>query len=550
MRVSPWIRFRTRYQRAAWAVLCLLALGLAYVNRFIQDDAFISFVYAKSLVAGDGLTWFGTRVEGYTNFLWVILIAAGMRMGMEPIALTYILGMAFFLFALCCLHRTACFVTGSWFLAFLASVMFAGNYSVNSYATGGLETMMQTALVSAALLCFYKYKADGQSRCTSLVLLSLFSGLSILTRLDSAVPVVVIYLFLLREFTVRRPKPFTYAWAILPAASLIVPWVAWKLAYYGRLLPNTYYAKVGAQASFDMNGIVYLARFLHWYWMWPFLTAGLIAAAIKYKMLEPRLLPPLLLVLSWALYIVYVGGDFMEFRFIVPVAPFLFLVMAYLLHVTGTCIFNRPKSYCVVAATIILAASWNHSHAFSGVTADRTLDSIDVLETFYDVYPDRKWDRIGERLGRELGGKNVVIALHAVGAIPFYSGLETVDMWGLNDLEVPLRGSYAPENYKRPGHRRHATLPYLKSRNVNLVIGHPTLVNPEMFRHRVAIPYLQEWVSRVVAFNEAPIDEATVIGIPIEESVALLAWYLTPSPPLNELIAARGWGMLRVRNAQ
>jgi len=31
----------------------------------------------QGLVEGNGLTWFGNRVEGYTNFLWVTWIALG-----------------------------------------------------------------------------------------------------------------------------------------------------------------------------------------------------------------------------------------------------------------------------------------------------------------------------------------------------------------------------------------------------------------------------------------------------------------------------------------
>ncbi len=48
----------------------LLLTVLAWSNRFIQDDAFISFRYAENLVQGKGLVYNeGERVEGYTNFL-------------------------------------------------------------------------------------------------------------------------------------------------------------------------------------------------------------------------------------------------------------------------------------------------------------------------------------------------------------------------------------------------------------------------------------------------------------------------------------------------
>lgn len=76
---------------------CLLLglLTLAWWNRFIQDDAFISFRYAEHLATGQGLVWFpGDRIEGYTNFLWTLLMAIPMLLGWEPILFAQLLGMS------------------------------------------------------------------------------------------------------------------------------------------------------------------------------------------------------------------------------------------------------------------------------------------------------------------------------------------------------------------------------------------------------------------------------------------------------------------------
>ena len=59
---------------APWlALLAFLAYG---ARRFLLDDAFISFRYARNLLEGNGLVWNpGERVEGYSNFLWVLELA-------------------------------------------------------------------------------------------------------------------------------------------------------------------------------------------------------------------------------------------------------------------------------------------------------------------------------------------------------------------------------------------------------------------------------------------------------------------------------------------
>jgi arabinofuranosyltransferase len=59
---------------------------LAWHNRFIWDDPFILFRYADNLELGKGLVWNeGERVEGYTNFLWTLLMYIPLYLGYGPI---------------------------------------------------------------------------------------------------------------------------------------------------------------------------------------------------------------------------------------------------------------------------------------------------------------------------------------------------------------------------------------------------------------------------------------------------------------------------------
>src|SRR5215470_5960184 len=71
--------------RLLLAGIVVFAIAVAWLIRFGTDDAYISFVYARNLVRGDGLTWFGDAVEGYTNFLWVVWSAVGIALGADPL---------------------------------------------------------------------------------------------------------------------------------------------------------------------------------------------------------------------------------------------------------------------------------------------------------------------------------------------------------------------------------------------------------------------------------------------------------------------------------
>src|SRR5262245_29136139 len=61
------------------AMLLTVALGERYSRvyyRNMVDDAMTSVVYAKQLALGNGVVFnVGERVEGYTNFLWVVFMA-------------------------------------------------------------------------------------------------------------------------------------------------------------------------------------------------------------------------------------------------------------------------------------------------------------------------------------------------------------------------------------------------------------------------------------------------------------------------------------------
>ena len=87
----------TRLPFAIWAkratpfvaFVAVAALMLLHAHRyvaFLSDDALISLRYARRFVEGYGLSWTGhERVEGYTDFGWILLVSAGRRLGFDEI---------------------------------------------------------------------------------------------------------------------------------------------------------------------------------------------------------------------------------------------------------------------------------------------------------------------------------------------------------------------------------------------------------------------------------------------------------------------------------
>ncbi|MFQ5608360.1 MAG: hypothetical protein ACE5GA_10465, partial [Candidatus Zixiibacteriota bacterium] len=90
-------------QKLAGSIFVTLALAVygvsnAFDMRWVCDDAFISFRYAKNLADGLGLVFnAGEYVEGYTNFLWTLIMTLGLRANIDPVALSETLGLMFYL---------------------------------------------------------------------------------------------------------------------------------------------------------------------------------------------------------------------------------------------------------------------------------------------------------------------------------------------------------------------------------------------------------------------------------------------------------------------
>jgi arabinofuranosyltransferase len=329
---------------------------------------------------------------------------------------------------------------------------------------------------------------------------------------------------------------------------LLGVWGAWKLAYYGSLLPNTYHAKVAHELN--ANGIRYVWRFLHWYLIWPVLMLGALARLLFPSAPRFRLWPLWVVTCGWILYVVSIGGDFMEFRLFVPIAPFVFIGLAHLVHHPAKLLGHRLGTAATAAAVLLLvAASTHHARTFKGTTADDALDSIHLLSTFYGLYPDGRWDTLTNAL-QPLQQTDVVIGLFAVGAVPYYSRLATVDMYGLNSRDVATAGDALDRSAWRPGHRVQASLQQLHDHGVNLVIGHPRLVPLGVLNQGSAEPMCRSFIRAMMSSRTETVHDTAVVQMPVSPRVGLLMWYLTPHPRVDELVASGQWSIHRVRQVR
>ena len=446
---------------------------------FVTDDAYISFVYARNLAQHGQLVFnLGEKaVEGYTNFLWTLLLAALLKVGLVPEVTSRVLGTAF---AVASLGVTAWLSrrlrTGSasdpsdrewsaWDA--LPALILAAIPGYACWASGGLETQLFTFFVllgSAGQLAELLDDAAPRKRT------AVAFGLAALTRPEGILFFALAWLY---RLLYRRQILPTRADVIAIACFLafVVPHFLWRHWYYGWWLPNTFYIKSSGIGGHWQQGGYYLWRVVESYHLW---TVPIVAIAGFFTRSErgARLLLgyATLVVALFAVYVASVAGDFMGlFRFIMPALPLVALVAADGLRLTLSTM--RPPLAAAVVAALLAGHVWHAvvvdraALVVSG-PSDRGIDRPGWLRWYTD---DRA--AIGRWFGRYARPDDYA-AVGGAGAQVYFSGMRSLDCYGLSDEHI---AHDVPASNSRPGHQKYAPVDYILSK-------HPTIITSNNYQ--------------------------------------------------------------------
>ncbi|MBU0618588.1 MAG: hypothetical protein KKI02_12795, partial [Planctomycetes bacterium] len=324
---APIVR---RYRLHVFVALLLPYLALVGWFWAVVDDAFISFRYARNLVLGHGLRYnLGEHlpVEGYSNFLWVMISAVFELFRMDitvwPLLLSSLCGVALLWLVFDCLHRrlelglpVACLAT-----------LFVGCFPPFAYwSTSGLETMPFSLLVFVTFerLILRRDRPAGVSAGVAGLLLALM-------RMEGIAWVAVLLLLAIVSRRIARQRSLR---PLLTCALIVgtgyALYSALRFAYYQLPLPNTVYAKTGFSAELLWRGGRYVLVYVL-----TFLTPALIVPGTLFALRRKRLaigLPAAAMAWAFPVYAIVVAGDYMAMgRFLSPGRPFGALLFGWML---------------------------------------------------------------------------------------------------------------------------------------------------------------------------------------------------------------------------
>ena len=325
-----------------WALIERVLVALAGVGcallfwDYVKDDTYISFRYARNLVDGHGLVFNpGERVEGYTNFSWVLWSALPHWIGQNGdvallwarlLSLVSVVALGWSTRSLS--HRLigANDSTAHW-MALAAALAVVTHPTVAIYAMSGLETVFFAALCTACI----ERSLAGHARSAAW-----WAALACLTRPEGHLfALVALGVFLWRA----RPQQdestplqalFRRVW--LPMA-LVCGYHVWRILYFGELMPNTHHVKNG-QGSFLYAGVQDLAAAYEITSFAVITVAGLFGALL---LRQVRLVGCVALALVFPVYLLWAGGDEMHYgRLLLPAVPLFAAVGIVGIHRVAT----------------------------------------------------------------------------------------------------------------------------------------------------------------------------------------------------------------------
>lgn len=408
----------------------LFVLQLRHFSPFMTDDAYISLRYSQRLLEGHGLTWNDMHpVEGYTNFLWVLLCAALGALGIALPLAAHLLGIVS---SLAILATIALYIYRNYplQLRFVAALIACSALVLSSpfsmWSLGGLEQPLLACFLVGAAYLMLGWLDQPRPATSRALAIGVLLGLACISRADAALfTAAFLAAAVLADWHAEgiHLRSLLSRSRILPIPILFFAGqLVFRKSYYHEWLPNTAFVKVAFTAHRIYTGIRYVYYGIKIDCV--FLLLAMLGASALWRAGKKKMVIFLFTVgVIWTSYLAVIGGDIFpaERHFEPLIALFGFLVAgAALLAVDAAGRWKRGILTGLLALTALVATS--------------------------DAMSDQEhWEVQGQSLGlflhQAFGDRQPLLSSDAAGVVPFYAHLPVLDPLGLNDYHIAHEAS-------------------------------------------------------------------------------------------------------------
>jgi arabinofuranosyltransferase len=434
---------RSRTFALAVAVFLPLVV-LTFANT--PDDALITLRYAWNLLHhGQPVFNLGQRVEGYSSPLHLLIASAVLLLPGGDALLK--LKLVSVVFGLATLWQTARLTDNirlpAWArLSVMVAVAGSWNFAVS--ASNGLETTLVAFLATGAAAALASPESPRRQREAAV-----WAGLLALARPDALLIVAALGV---ASAVAGRDAVWwrRIRWLIGPAV-MFTALLLFRVAYYGQLVPNTYFAKQLAPVAAVGSGISYLlsSQPLAGWGSGLILSlaeAGLIVfGLVRFLRARRVMLYPLAVVIAELLFVFESGGDWMKggrfFVSAIPSATLLLICGVEAILVAGASAASiRRRRVMAVAVVAALAAPVSSSYLAPAWVVAGVSDSSLIASGHYPL--SKLWATAVGTAACLPPGESV--AYSEIGLFGFeHLDLRLVDTSGLTDTEVATHATAA-----------------------------------------------------------------------------------------------------------
>jgi len=400
----------------------------AQIFSYTIDDAYITFRYSKNLAAGFGPTYNPglPPVEGYTTFLWMLLMALPHILGLNVATFAKILGIlltcgTFLLVSLLTFNLTGKFpLNARLFFSAFATYILALLPITAVHATAGMETSLFIFLVGLLVYMVTRGILDGSRLLLWSPLVGLATGM---TRPEgNAIGLLLLAFgwFFSKAETRKKLIWFSLGLYIIPGAVYFL----WRYLYYDLILPLPFYMKVlhGSGIFGGANEVgSYLLTLL------PSISVLLLVGLLRLRKEYLAILIPVVFLLVFYLFPVHAMG--FNWRFVYPATPFISILVA----LGGITVFSLLRDQ------IQSSRPWEPFFLLGlfliGFGNLGGLDNMIRTQNFYGSGISA-YKTFGILLSEYNNQHEMTLAIGDAGTIPYYSDWQVIDLFGLNSKEV------------------------------------------------------------------------------------------------------------------
>ncbi|UCH83495.1 MAG: hypothetical protein JSW50_13710 [Candidatus Latescibacterota bacterium] len=412
---------------------------------FIPDDAFVSFRYAENLIEGRGLAFNedGKPIEGYSNFLWVLVCALVFKLGFElPAAMPWV-GILFGVLSVVVLaefYRRRGIAASS---VFLPLFIFATAAPFVIHSIASMEVPLFALLLLMLLLT--TDVVNSNNRMAPYIALAAIGALLALCRPEGliAFPVIVVADIVLSRKRGRAARDASTRVPLLAAVVIFVLAVTayhvWRVSYFGAAIPPSFAARLGGgeiiyHAWFENLRMYFISQgsdhLPSGYFITLLVICAIVGASMSKSEANQRRTEHTALWLFGVFALIYFNFvDRMPgMRYHAPLLGLLFVPGVYLqsramaaLALTKTTV-GRVKLVSTVLVVLAVSFSWL-AFLKMGITRAETgnqKSSVALAEWLVKALP------AGARL-----------AVNESGIIPYHTGFHTVDI-----APIPVTGTH------------------------------------------------------------------------------------------------------------